>query len=136
MSAPEDGALLRAHGVHKRFGVTEALRGADLSVLPGEVLAVTGPSGSGKSTLLHCIAGILTPDRGEVVFDGQKGRVTDAKVGAPYAGTPAEACIKRAFVDEIIVPFDGDPITVPFTVKIPAKAAAATDTKSEKGKKK
>lgn len=72
MSAPEDGALLRAHGVHKRFGVTEALRGADLSVLPGEVLAVTGPSGSGKSTLLHCIAGILTPDRGEVVFDGQR----------------------------------------------------------------
>jgi hypothetical protein len=72
----------------------------------------------------------------EVVFDGQKGRVTDVKVNAPFAGTPAEACIKRAFVDEIIVPFDGDPITVPFTVKIPAKAAAATpDKKPVKGKK-
>lgn len=72
----------------------------------------------------------------EVVFDGQKGRVTDVKVGAPFAGTPAEACVKRAFVDEIIVPFDGDPITVPFTVKIPAKAAAATpDKKPVKGKK-
>jgi putative ABC transport system ATP-binding protein len=64
--------VLEARDVHKRFGVTEALRGVDLSVAPGEVVAVTGPSGSGKSTLLHCAAGILTPDRGEVVFDGER----------------------------------------------------------------
>ena len=35
-------------------------------------LAVMGPSGSGKSTLLHCLAGILTPDAGQVYFDGQR----------------------------------------------------------------
>src|SRR5512133_3975724 len=52
--------------------MTEALRGADLTVNAGEVVAVTGPSGSGKSTLLHCAAGILTPDRGEVAFDGRR----------------------------------------------------------------
>ena len=39
---------------------------------PGEILAIMGPSGSGKSTLLHCLAGIFTPDHGEVWFDGQR----------------------------------------------------------------
>jgi putative ABC transport system ATP-binding protein len=67
-----DGCLLRARDLYKRFGMTEALRGADLTVAPGEVVAVTGPSGSGKSTLLHCAAGILAPDRGEIVFDGRR----------------------------------------------------------------
>jgi putative ABC transport system ATP-binding protein len=66
------GPLLRADDLHKRFGMTDALRGADLTVSPGEVVAITGPSGSGKSTLLHCVAGILVPDRGEVVFDGER----------------------------------------------------------------
>jgi putative ABC transport system ATP-binding protein len=41
-------------------------------VSDGEILAVMGPSGSGKSTLLHCLAGIFTPDSGEVWFGGQR----------------------------------------------------------------
>jgi len=56
--------------VVKSFGPTPALRGADLSVAAGEIVAVMGPSGSGKSTLLHCLAGILAPDEGSVWFDG------------------------------------------------------------------
>jgi len=60
------GALLRAVGVELAFGATPALRGADVEVAQGEMLAVMGPSGSGKSTLLHCLAGILVPDTGEV----------------------------------------------------------------------
>ena len=62
--------ILGCHDLYKSFGHTPALRGADFSVRPGEIVAVMGPSGSGKSTLLHCLAGILTPDRGEVHFDG------------------------------------------------------------------
>ncbi|GAB3526014.1 ABC transporter ATP-binding protein [Phytohabitans suffuscus] len=65
-------ALLRARGLHKSFGPTPALRGVDVAVEAGEVVAVTGPSGSGKSTLLHCLAGILTPDAGQVSFDGRR----------------------------------------------------------------
>jgi len=63
--------ILAATGLRRSFGQTEALRGIDLAIWPGEVLAVMGPSGSGKSTLLHCLAGVLVPDAGEVVVDGQ-----------------------------------------------------------------
>jgi putative ABC transport system ATP-binding protein len=64
--------LIEAGDVAKSFGQTPALRGASVTVSPGEILAVMGPSGSGKSTLLHCLAGIFVPDRGEVWFDGQR----------------------------------------------------------------
>jgi putative ABC transport system ATP-binding protein len=62
--------FLAAHGVTRAFGPTVALRGADVAIVRGEIVAVMGPSGSGKSTLLHCLAGILAPDEGQVVFDG------------------------------------------------------------------
>ncbi len=64
--------LLVGRGLHKSFGATPALRGLDVSVDAGEVVAVMGPSGAGKSTLLHCLAGILTPDSGEVMFAGRR----------------------------------------------------------------
>jgi putative ABC transport system ATP-binding protein len=64
--------FLAARGVTRSFGTTQALRGADLDVTAGEIVALMGPSGSGKSTLLHCLAGILTPDAGEVWFDGTR----------------------------------------------------------------
>ena len=64
--------VVEARHVVRSFGETPALRGANLSVRRGEIVAVMGPSGSGKSTLLHCLAGILVPDAGEVRFDGQR----------------------------------------------------------------
>jgi putative ABC transport system ATP-binding protein len=64
--------VIEGRGLVLSFGRTPALRGADIAVAKGEILAVMGPSGSGKSTLLHCLAGILTPDSGEVVFDGTR----------------------------------------------------------------
>jgi putative ABC transport system ATP-binding protein len=64
--------IIEARGIEKSFGQTPALRGATIGAAKGEVLAIMGPSGSGKSTLLHCLAGILTPDRGEVWFDGHR----------------------------------------------------------------
>ncbi|MEV0128736.1 ABC transporter ATP-binding protein [Dactylosporangium sp. NPDC050688] len=65
-------ALIEARDAHLAFGQTPALRGATLAVGDGEIVAVMGPSGSGKSTLLHCLAGILVPDRGEILFDGDR----------------------------------------------------------------
>jgi putative ABC transport system ATP-binding protein len=63
--------LIQAIDVRKSFGPTPALTGATLAVARGEIVAVMGPSGSGKSTLLHCLAGIFTPDKGQVWFDTQ-----------------------------------------------------------------
>ncbi|WP_435819195.1 ABC transporter ATP-binding protein [Micromonospora ureilytica] len=62
--------VIEARDVEFSFGQTPALRGANVAVEAGEILAVMGPSGSGKSTLLHCLAGILVPDSGEILFDG------------------------------------------------------------------
>jgi putative ABC transport system ATP-binding protein len=64
--------LVQARDIYFSFGKTPALAGASLSVAGGEILAVMGPSGSGKSTLLHCLAGIFTPEKGEVWFDGER----------------------------------------------------------------
>ncbi|MPY53564.1 ABC transporter ATP-binding protein [Streptomyces acidicola] len=60
--------LLAARGLAKSHGRTRALRGASVELRAGEILAVTGASGSGKSTLLHCLAGIVRPDEGSVVY--------------------------------------------------------------------
>ena len=62
--------IMRARGLEMSFGQTHALRGVDLDIAAGEVLAVTGPSGSGKSTLLHVMAGVLVPDAGHVDYYG------------------------------------------------------------------
>jgi putative ABC transport system ATP-binding protein len=64
--------IVEARKVELSFGQTPALRGADLAVAAGEILAVMGPSGSGKSTLLHCLAGILVPQAGQIFFAGRR----------------------------------------------------------------
>jgi putative ABC transport system ATP-binding protein len=63
-------ALLVAEQLHKTYGPTIALAGADLAVHAGEIVSVMGPSGSGKSTLLHCAAGLTAPDAGLVTYAG------------------------------------------------------------------
>ncbi len=64
--------ILAARGIAKTHGRTKALRGASVELREGEILAVTGASGSGKSTLLHCLAGIVRPDEGSVVYAEQR----------------------------------------------------------------
>jgi polar amino acid transport system ATP-binding protein len=62
--------MVKAEGVHKRFGHVEVLKGIDLEVAPSEVLCVIGPSGSGKSTFLRCINHLEKIDAGRLWVDG------------------------------------------------------------------
>jgi hypothetical protein len=91
----------------------------------------------GGEKAANCATVVPDAPRGEgevkVTFDGKKGRATDVTVGSPWAGTPAESCIKRAFIGEFVVPFDGQ-LEVPYTIKLPAKGEPADD--KSKGKKK
>ncbi|MFC4041221.1 ABC transporter ATP-binding protein [Dactylosporangium siamense] len=64
--------MLSAVELTKSFGSTQALSGASMSIAAGEIVAVMGPSGSGKSTLLHCLAGIIRPDAGQVLYRDQE----------------------------------------------------------------
>jgi putative ABC transport system ATP-binding protein len=64
--------LLQAHSLRKSFARTDALRGVSVEIAAGETVAITGPSGSGKSTLMLCLAGILRPEAGEVLYDQQR----------------------------------------------------------------
>jgi putative ABC transport system ATP-binding protein len=63
--------LLSGTLLTRAYGPTQALRGVDIDVAEGEIVAVTGPSGCGKSTLLHCLAGILKADSGVVLYRDQ-----------------------------------------------------------------
>ena len=66
-----DTPILQAAGVHKRFGTLEVLRGIDLTVRRGEVVALIGASGSGKTTLLRCINLLEEYDHGQIFVDGE-----------------------------------------------------------------
>ncbi len=67
--------LLRLRGITKSFGPVEALSDVDLDVPGGAVTALAGDNGAGKSTLIKCIAGIYSPDSGEIVWEGEARRL-------------------------------------------------------------
>lgn len=62
--------MLKINNIYKSFGTLEVLKGIDLSVEEGEVIALIGPSGTGKSTLLRCINLIEMPEAGTIELDG------------------------------------------------------------------
>ena len=70
--APAGESVLSLAGVTKRFGAVQALSDVHLEVRAGEVVALVGDNGAGKSTLVKVIAGVYTPDAGEITFAGKK----------------------------------------------------------------
>jgi phospholipid/cholesterol/gamma-HCH transport system ATP-binding protein len=67
----ETSPLIQLRSIYKRFGQQVVLNDLDLDIYPGEILAVVGRSGTGKSVLLKHICGLLRPDRGQVIIDGE-----------------------------------------------------------------
>ncbi len=64
--------MLTCSDVHYAYAGTPVLRGVDLTVAGGEVVALLGPSGSGKSTLLYCLSGVLVPTQGSIELAGER----------------------------------------------------------------
>ena len=79
MAADANPPIVDIRGLRKRFGTNEVLKGIDLQVQRGEVVAIIGRSGSGKSTLLRCINGLEDFQDGALQVDGQALRHGDAK---------------------------------------------------------
>ena len=69
--------LLEVRGVTKSFGSVRALKGVDLSIAAGEVHVILGQNGAGKSTLIKVLAGVYTPDAGEIVWRGEHVAIAD-----------------------------------------------------------
>ncbi len=63
--------ILRLRGVRKEYGAVQALRGVDLAMERGEVLALCGDNGAGKSTLIRLVSGAEMPTAGEIVLEGE-----------------------------------------------------------------
>jgi lipoprotein-releasing system ATP-binding protein len=89
--------VLSVRGVQKSFRegglAVDVLKGADLDVKPGELVAIVGASGSGKSTFLHVLGGLDAADRGQVLIDGQdiarlgeaeRGKLRNERLGFVY----------------------------------------------------
>ncbi|HEX9893233.1 MAG TPA: ATP-binding cassette domain-containing protein [Gemmatimonadales bacterium] len=75
--------MIELHGVRKRFGEQVVLDGVDFTVREGETVALLGPSGTGKSVLLKHVIGLIRPDAGKIVVDGQDvGQLSRAQLTA------------------------------------------------------
>lgn len=70
--------MIKINNLHKYFGNLHVLKGIDLQIGKGEIVAIVGPSGSGKSTVLRCMNLLEEPTEGEIIFEGKN--ITGEKV--------------------------------------------------------
>jgi ABC-type branched-subunit amino acid transport system ATPase component len=63
--------LLQVTGLRRSFYGVHALEGVDLAVEPGTITGLIGPNGAGKTTLFNCVSGLIPPEGGRIVFDGE-----------------------------------------------------------------
>ncbi len=102
-----ESAAIRARGVKKAYGSTQALRGVDLVVEPGEVFALLGPNGAGKTTLVEVLEGYRRPDEGAIEVLGQRpgdSRDWKGRIGIVPQST---GVFDELTVDEIVGHFAG-----------------------------
>jgi ABC-type sugar transport system ATPase subunit len=76
---PSGEPLLQVRGLDKHFGPVQALYHVDLDLPAGQVTALCGDNGAGKSVLTKCIAGIYTPDQGQIIWEGHPVHIHSAR---------------------------------------------------------
>ncbi|MGE8509904.1 MAG: sugar ABC transporter ATP-binding protein [Paraburkholderia terricola] len=95
--------LLSATAVTKRFGATLALSNLDLSIHPGEVVALMGANGAGKSTLVKILSGIYSPDSGALTLDGKPYRPASAQAAKQLGVATVHQSIADAVVPALSI---------------------------------
>ena len=75
-----EAKLLQMSGISKSFGPNQVLKGVDLTVEKGKVVAILGENGAGKSTLIKILGGIYKADSGEILIDGEKKEICSSCV--------------------------------------------------------
>ena len=105
VAAGTGGPMVKAEGVHKRFGRLEVLKGIDLEVKEREVFCLIGPSGSGKSTFLRCINHLEHVDAGRLYVDGELVGYT-RRGGRLHELKDKEVCAKRAEIGMVFQRFN------------------------------
>ncbi|BET65760.1 ABC transporter ATP-binding protein [Opitutales bacterium ASA1] len=93
--------LLEARGLRKVFGEQVVLEDVSLAVPAGAVVSVLGKSGTGKSVFLKCLAGILTPERGEIRFEGEPMRKNDREARADFRSRCSYLFQHNALLDSL-----------------------------------
>lgn len=78
-SKSEAETILQVKGLKKRYGSNEVLKGVDIEIKKGEVIAIIGPSGCGKSTFIRCLNFLEQAEAGEIIYHGQDLRKLDRK---------------------------------------------------------
>lgn len=121
-------ALITATGVKKSFGKgsqkVTVLKGIDLTILPGESVAIVGKSGSGKSTLLYCLSGLLAPDEGSIYLANQNITATSPRKVAEIRRNHASFI----FQDLNLI----SSLTVADNIRLPSKLAGRNPKKNTK----
>jgi AI-2 transport system ATP-binding protein len=82
--APKNVPMICVKGIYKSFGMNAVLKGIDLSVYPGEVVALIGGNGAGKSTLMKIIMGIYQQDKGDIEISGEKVNLSKPSVALAH----------------------------------------------------
>jgi ABC-2 type transport system ATP-binding protein len=89
--------IIRIEGLKKSYaGGVEALKGVDLDIEKGEILALLGPNGAGKTTLISIVCGIVTPSSGEILVDGHDNQ-TDFRAARSMIGLVPQELTTDAF---------------------------------------
>jgi len=125
--SPTDSPVLQVRGLTKAFGANTVLRGIDLSVPRGKVVALIGPSGSGKTTILRSLNGLETPDAGTVTVGARDGNGADGANGAsgPLPGGPDSGPDSGPNGGA-----EGGELSLDFATKVSAKEVAALRDRS------
>src|SRR6478672_2406593 len=97
--ANDEIPALSLHAISKLYGATQALDTVDLTIGRGEVVALMGANGAGKSTLAKIAAGVVQPDRGQILVAGR-----EIRPASPKAAREAGIVIVHQSTDQLGVP--------------------------------